>query len=148
MVLLMDHAKSEAKLGWFSGLAGRGQGCHGTGPQHFRCGFYWGTRRIPPQRRRRAPGAGYSKAVPAGGNMAAGAAPMPRAHFIGPGGPGRGVALAVGNHLFAVAATIISTTHLWHADRTRGRPQFLAVTQRYLGTHLHGHHPCYNVIYC
>ena len=65
------------------------EGWHGTVSQHFRCGFYWKTRKMAPQRWWRTPGAGYAKMVPAGDKMAAGAAPMPRANCIAPRGGGR-----------------------------------------------------------
>ena len=69
-------------LGWLV------EGWHGTVSQHFRCRFYWKTRKLAPQRWWRTPGAGYAKMVPAGGKMATGAAPMPGTNFIGPGGGG------------------------------------------------------------
>ena len=71
--------------------------------------------------------------VPAGDKMAAGAALMPRAHLVGPGG---GV-LAVGNHLFAVASTKTATTRTWHDHGTREGPWFLSRVRRdhYINLH-------------
>ena len=89
---------------------------------------------MAPQRWWRTPGAGYAKMVPAGGKMATGAAPMPGANFIGPGGG----ALAVGNDLFAVASTKNATTRAWHAHGTREGPWFLSRMRRDHYINLHG----------
>ena len=57
-----------------------------------------------------------------------------------------GWTLAVGNHLFAVASTKNATTRSWNAHGTHAGPWFISVGHQCFGTHLHGHHPCYNVM--
>ena len=117
-------------LGWLV------EGWHGEVPQHFRCGFYWKTRKMAPQRWWRTPGAGYAETVPAGGETALGAAPMPSAHPNGPWGCGGGHRqsfILSGRHkngIYGLMACswgmLVTSVSLTYAPRSQSRPACIA----------------------
>ena len=84
MVFTVSSAKSEATLGYFSGLAGRWAARDGSSALPLR--IFLENAKMAPQRWWRTPGVGYAETVPAGGETALCAAPMPSAHSNGPGG--------------------------------------------------------------
>ena len=54
-----------------------------------------------------------------------------------------GVAVAIGNHLFLVAATKMEFTGSWHAHGASEGPLFLSRLPQERYVDLHGQHLCY-----